>query len=121
MGLGNVCGKFDVLGVERFLADLRTYGKGDNHPQQAVIARMIELSEDFLSSQSPDIYTELEKDHIRSFAPRLVLRREDAYGETRRGESASGSRGSRSFSTKLRIPAAEHLLEFVVQDFGPRL
>jgi hypothetical protein len=82
MGLGNVCGEFDVLGVERFLADLRTYGK---------------------------------------FAPRLVLRREDAYGETRRGESASGSRGSRSFSTKLRIPAAEHLLEFVVQDFGPRL
>jgi hypothetical protein len=66
MGLGNVCGEFDVLGVERFLADLRTYGKGDNHPQQAVIARMIELSEDFLSedflsSQSPDIYTELEK------------------------------------------------------------
>jgi hypothetical protein len=35
--------------------------------------------------------------------------------------SASESRGSRSLSTKLRIPAAEHPLEFVVQDFGPRL
>ncbi len=35
--------------------------------------------------------------------------------------SASGNRGSRSLSTKLRIPAAEHPLEFVVQDFSPRL
>jgi hypothetical protein len=35
--------------------------------------------------------------------------------------NASGNRGSRSLSTKLRIPAAEHPLEFVVQDFGPRL
>ena len=40
---------------------------------------------------------------------------------TGRGIDQVLPRGSRSLSTKLRIPAAEHPLEFVVQDFGPRL
>jgi hypothetical protein len=45
MGLDELCADFQIMGVESFLHSLRIFAQDGDHPQQAIIERLIELCE----------------------------------------------------------------------------